>query len=317
MRIVFLGSGEFARPTLDWLSRSEHDVSLVVTQPAKPSGRGRRSTRTPVQALADDLGMEVAEPRDVNAREMIRNIESLGAHLGLVIAFGQKLGAELLGTLPAGFVNLHASLLPKYRGAAPINWAIARGEERSGCTVFKIVEKMDAGPILVSHSTAIEPEETAGELHDRLAGIGVDTTRAALELFEDNQLPGGTPQDETGASSAPKLSKAKGLIRFDRPAADVANHINGMTPWPGATTRFHGSGDRWENVQIVRARRAEDSSPPDSVPGTIGERLYVSADDGFVEILEIKPSSGRIMTWGEYVNGRHVVTGDTFEALEP
>ena len=243
---------------------------------------------------------------------MVEQIRSLDARVGLVVAFGQKLGPELLSTAPGGFINLHASLLPKYRGAAPINWAVVHGEEKSGCTVFRIVERMDAGPMLSTRWTYLKPEETAGELHDRLAGVGVDAVQAALELYADDQLPEGTPQVEAGASKAPKLKKSDGVVRFDRPARDVSHFICGMTPWPGATARFEADDGRWEDLQIVRARPAESVAQTELSPGTIDERLYVAARDGLVEILEVKPSSGRIMSWQDYVNGRHVSAGDMF-----
>lgn len=312
MRVIFLGSGAFAEPTLRWLHESDHEVPLVVTQPARAAGRGRRVTRTPVRAVAEELGMAVLEAQCINEPEHIERVRALHAHVGVVIAFGQKLSDELLSAMAAGCINLHASLLPKYRGAAPINWAVVHGEERSGCTVFRIVERMDAGPILVSRWTAIKPEETAGELHDRLARIGVDAVQAALEMHAGAAVPPVEPQDEAQATLAPKLKKTDGIINFNKPADRVASHILGMTPWPGATTQFHAQEGRWENVTIVRARPAESTDEPTTDPGTIDERRYVAAADGFVEILEIKPSSGRIMAWPEYVNGRHVQAGDWF-----
>src|SRR3989304_4518648 len=183
MRIVFLASGAFAQPTLRWLAQSRHEVALVVTQPARGSGRGRHVTRTPVNALAEELGLEPLEAEDVKAPDAVSRLCRLEGRAGLVIAFGQKLGPELLTMMPGGCITLHASLLPKYRGAAPINWAVVRGEEKTGCTVFRITNRMDAGPILVTRWTEIKPEETAGELHDRLAGIGGDAMKAAMELF--------------------------------------------------------------------------------------------------------------------------------------
>jgi len=312
MRIVFLASGGFAQPTLRWLAQSQHEVALVVTQPAKGSGRGQHLTRTPVRAMANELGLDTLEAENVNAPDVIARLSSLEARVGLVIAFGQKLGPELLTSMPGGCINLHASLLPKYRGAAPINWAVARGEEKTGCTVFRITNRMDAGPILVTRWTEIKPEETAGELHDRLAGIGVDAVKAAVELFDGESIPAGTPQNENDATLAPKLSKADGIVDFNRPASKVAHHICGMTPWPGASARFEADEGRWENVAFLRARRAQDPYAPSDSPGTIDARRYVAARDGFVEILEIKPSSGRSMTWQDYVNGRHVSPGDRF-----
>ncbi len=320
MRVVFLGSGAFALPTLRWLAGSGHDIPLVVTQPARAAGRGLRTTRTPVRALAEELNLPVHEAENVNQPERDPRIRDLRADLGLVIAYGQKIGEDFRSSLPAGCINLHASLLPKYRGAAPINWAIIRGEERTGCTVFRLVDRMDAGPMLTSRWTLIKPEETTGELHDRLAAIGVDAVQDAMRLFADGRVPEGTSQNEAEATRAPKLQKSDGLVRFDRPAIEVAHHICGVTPWPGAATRFTAKEDRWENVLLCRARQAEDASSPKIPPGTIDERRYVAAPDGFVEILEIKPSSGRLMTWPEFVNGRHVAAGDRFltpEAIPP
>ncbi len=316
MRLVFLASGAFARPTLRWLHESAHQVVLVVTQPARGSGRGRKTTRTPVQAMAEDFGLETLAVENVNDPSVVATIASLDARVGLVIAFGQKLGADLMSTLPGGFINLHASLLPNYRGAAPINWAIINGEERTGCTVFRIVERMDAGPVLVSRWTAIKPEETTGELHDRLAGVGVDAVQAALDLYDGGALPDGEAQDHARATLAPKLKKSDGLIDFHRSATTVARHICGMTPWPGARARYVSVEGRWENVTITRARVAENHAAPKIAPGTIDARRYVAAIDGFVEILEVKPSSGRDMRWSDYVNGRHVAEGDTFVSLE-
>lgn len=312
MHIIFLGSGAFALPTLQWLTESDHHIRLVVTQPARPSGRGRRMTPTAVRGFAEKCGIESLEVEDVNAPTILDRLRSLGGHVGVVVAFGQKLSSDLLKILPAGFINLHASLLPRYRGAAPINWAILRGEPRTGCSVFRIVERMDAGPLLVSRSTAIEPEETAGELHDRLAELGVEAVRAALQTFADDVLPEGQPQDQTMATYARKLAKADGVIRFDRPARDVVRHILGMSPWPGASTRFCGADGRQERVTLTRARCVNAPRPPDLSPGTIDERRYVAAGDELVEILDVQPSSGRRMTWSEYVNGRHVEPGDTF-----
>lgn len=312
MRILFIGSGAFALPTLRWLAHSEHELSLTVTQPARPSGRGRRELRTPVGALANRLGLQVLETEDINAASVVDKFRTLDVRLGLMIAFGQKLGADLLNSIPGGCVNLHASLLPKYRGAAPINWAILRGEKRTGCTVFRVVERMDGGPVLTTRWTEIKPHETAGELHDRLAVIGVDAVQAALEEYEDGAAPPGVHQVEEDATYAPKLAKSDGLVRFDRSAVDVANHIRGMSPWPGAAARYQAADGRSEKVNMVRARCVEGESAPAIAPGVIDERRHVAARDGFVEILEIHPSSGRVMSWADFVNGRHVVSGDSF-----
>ena len=237
MRILFVGSGEFALPTLRRLVDGGHEVPLIVTQPAKPSGRGRRTQATPVRDLAEELGIKSIEPDDVNALEIVSRIKSLDARLGVVVAFGQKLGPGLLQAMPGGCLNLHASLLPALRGAAPIHWAIVRGAARTGCTVFRVVKRMDAGPILATCETAIDPQETTGALHDRLAKLGVEAVQEAIAQFEGGEIPSGTPQDDALATPAPKLKKADGFIHFDRPTREVLNRIRGMTPWPGAAAQ--------------------------------------------------------------------------------
>jgi methionyl-tRNA formyltransferase len=326
MRIVVLASGAFAEPTLRWLAKGPHEIALVVTQPARESGRGRRVTPTPVRLLADELGLPCLEAENVNAPETVSKLWSLEARLGLVIAFGQKLGAGVLGAFPAGCINLHASLLPKLRGAAPINWAIARGERETGCTVFRLVERMDAGPILAQSAAPIGTEETAGELHDRLAELGVEVVRDSLALLERAETHPGKPQDESLATHAPKLTKADGVINFDQAGDIVVRHIRAMTPWPGATTTFHAADGRWENVTILRARSASpldkgELGPASPLPkggqrgvspGSLDDQLHIATGDGLLEVLEIKPSSGRAMSWQDYRNGRRVQPDDRF-----
>ncbi len=316
MKVVLFASGEFSLPTFQWLVYQGHEIPLVITQPPRPAGRGKKLAATPISVVARARGLIVEEPENVNEAGVIAFLRRQEAQLGLVIAYGQKLGAEVLSTFPAGCINLHASLLPKYRGAAPINWAILQGEEKSGCTVFRLVERMDAGPVLSSRWTWIKPEEIAGELHDRLAAIGVDAVDAALSQFADGRIPEGTPQDESNATRAPKLDKKAGYVRFDQPAAAVARHICGMTPWPGAMSRFHSLDGRWEFVSLSRARAAEHPRKASEAPGTLDPRLYAATSEGYLELLEVKPASGRLMSWRDYVNGRHVHPGDRFAPVE-
>ncbi len=316
MRLVVLATGEFAVPTL----RSLHggggqEIACVVTQPDRARGRGRKTTPTPAKECALELGYEVIEAPDVNDPAMVARIAAYGAALGLVVAFGQKLGDALLEAFPQGCINLHASLLPKYRGAAPYQWAVIRGEERSGVTVFRLSSRMDAGPILATRWTLIKPEETAAELHDRLAQIGPDAVADALDLYAHGRIPAGQSQDAEQATKAPKLTKQDGHIDFRQPAEVLASRICGLWSWPGALCDFVSEdGGRRERVILARARVAEAGGTP-RTPGIIDTRLFVSTADGFVELLELKPQSGRLMTWSEFVNGRHVKAGDRFESL--
>lgn len=312
MRLVFLGSGEFAVPTLRWLTTSAHEVPLVVTQPARESGRGRRVTPTPVAQCAKQLQLPLLEVENVNDPAVVSQLWSLEARVGLVIAFGQFLGDGVMSAFPCGCVNLHASLLPKYRGAAPIQWAVAAGERETGVTVFRIVKRMDAGPILAQASTPIGTEETAGELHDRLAELGVGVVDQTLaQLSTDN--PTGRNQVESQVSLARKLVKRDGFVDFGKNVEEILRHVRAMTPWPGAVARFEGVDGRWENVALLRVRAA---SGPRGEVGVIDHRFLVGAKDGFIEIVELKPSSGRAMSWADYRNGRRVSPGDRFTLPE-
>jgi methionyl-tRNA formyltransferase len=255
---------------------------------------------------------------------MTARLKSLSADLAYVAAFGQKIGRELLGAFPVGIINLHASLLPALRGAAPINWAIINGDDMTGVTVFRLVEKMDAGPVLMQRRTEIGDTETADELHDRLARIGCDAVRATLELLAAQPETPGTPQDAAKATIAPKLSKRDGHIRFDQTAATIADRICGLWGWPGASCRYVSAdrrsaatgGRRDEIVTLARARRHEGDGAVSGEPGRLTDILTVQTAAGELEILEIKPAGGRLMAWQDFVNGRHVAPGDSFISIE-
>ncbi len=316
MRILFVGSGDFAEPTLHYLAE-EHDVAAVVTQPPRKAGRGRRVRATPIHARAKEHNIPVIEAADVNKPDLVRRLATLECRLGVVIAFGQKLGPELLAAVPAGFVNLHASLLPKYRGAAPFQWAVINGEEKAGVTVFRLTSGMDAGPILSQRWTYLKPDETAAELHDRLARIGPDAVRAAVDLFANDAIPEGEAQDPNLVTRAPKLRKVDGYIDFTQPARRLAHFVCGMWSWPGATCDFEArDGSRRERVTLARAR-VGDADPAPLEPGELDARLFVATGDAWLELLEIKPAGGRVMTWEEYVNGRHVKVGDRLVRIRP
>ncbi|UCG15709.1 MAG: methionyl-tRNA formyltransferase [Phycisphaerales bacterium] len=314
MRMLFVGSGDFAGPTLHYLAR-EHEVATVVTQPARKAGRGRSLRPTAVRALAEQYGIPLIEAEDVNAPPIVAQLSATGAELGVVVAFGQKLGPELLASVPAGFINLHASLLPKYRGAAPYQWAVINGEEKAGVTVFRLTSVMDAGPILTQRWTSIKPAETAAELHDRLAHIGPDAMRAAVDEFADGRIPEGQPQDPAEVTQAPKLKKKDGAVDFSRPADQLAHFVCGMWSWPGASCAFESKDGRKQERVILARARVGDPGPAGISPGELDARLFIATAGAWLELLEIKPAAGRVMTWQEYVNGRHVKPGDRFVTI--
>lgn len=316
MRVLFIASGEFACPTLTALHQASVDICCVITQPDRPTGRGRHLSPTPVKRCALELGLPVMEAPDINDQGIIEHVGSAKAVVGVVVAFGQKIGPLFRSTMPGGCINLHASLLPRNRGAAPFQWAVIRGEPVTGVTVFKLTDRMDAGPILKTVETPIGETETASELHDRLSEMGPGAVADALDLFADGNIPDGTPQDDALATKAPKFKKDDGRIRFAEPADVLARRINGLWSWPGAVCRFlSADASRDEVVTLARAKAIGSESPSGRF-GYLNEQLHVAASPGHVEILEIKPQSGKLMSWQAFANGRHVRPGDRLVPVE-
>ena len=313
MRVIFFGSGEFAVPSLRKLANMDHEVAAVVTQPDRPAGRGKKTVPTPISLRAEVEGLPVEKCANVNEPAFVAKLRDLRADLGVVAAFGQKMLEPVRTVFPGECVNLHASLLPKYRGAAPIHWAILAGEKRTGVTVFRLVDRIDAGPILVQRETLIGPGETTGELHDRLAGIACDALAATLELFERDPLPPGGPQDETLVTRAPKLDKSDGYLRFDEPAERIALRCRAMSPWPGARCQYVGQSGKSEVVTFHEV--AVVPKPSSDPPGTITDVLTVAATAGTLEIHSLQPAGKRVMSWQDFVNGRQVRPQDRFETL--
>jgi len=314
MRVIFFGSGDFGAPALRWLANSKHDVVAVVTQPDRPAGRGKQLQATPVAERAILESFDLLKLDDVNSDRTIATLREYKADIGVVIDFGQKLFAEVRSLFPSQCINVHASLLPKYRGAAPIARAILNGETKTGVTVFRLVDRMDAGPMLVKRETMIGPFETAEELHGRLAGVACDALDAALKLHEQTPLPPGEVQDESQATQAPKLSKAEGRIDFTQPAEAIGRYCRGLWPWPGARCRFVGTDGRAVDVTLssATATPVETTEPP----GTITPILTVATGRGTLEIHALQPAGKRVMGWQDFVNGRRVQPGDRFVSLE-
>jgi methionyl-tRNA formyltransferase len=313
MRVVYFGSGEFAVPALRWLLNSPQEVAAVVTQPDRPAGRGKKAMPTPVGQIAETKGLIVHKIEDANDPAFVEAMIALRADLGIVAAFGQKLHPPLRGAFAGECINIHSSLLPKYRGAAPINWAILNGEPKTGVSVFRIVDRMDAGPVLVRRETMIGSTETAEELHDRLAGVACDAIGVTLELLERDPHAPGEPQDESLATRAPKLTKTDGMLRFDEPAERIALRCRAMWSWPGARCVYRGTDGRAEEVTIATATAMPTQAG--EPPGTITSLLTVATVQGTLEIHGLKPAGKRVMSWQDFVNGRHVRAGDRFEGL--
>jgi methionyl-tRNA formyltransferase len=316
MNIVYLGSGQFGLPCLEAIAHSSHKITLVVTQPAQPAGRGRKSTPTPVAGWATANSVPVIEAADVNTREILDNLHSSKPDILVVIAFGQKISAQVTAIAPKGAINVHASLLPKYRGAAPINWAIVNAETETGISIITVAEKMDAGDILSQCRTDIDGEESAGELHDRLAKLA-----APLLVMTIDQVAAGTAiyrkQDESKATRAPKLKKSDGFLDFAEPAEVLHRKMLGFWPWPGATAVYKSKKSaRTERVTFAKAEILRTANPENTPPGTIDENLNVICGKNRLQIMKLKPENSRLMTFADFVNGRGVSPGDRFVSIE-
>lgn len=254
MRIVFMGTPEFGVPSLKKLHDSGHEIVLVVTQPDRPAGRGRRVSRSAIKRAALDLKLPIAQPESVNADDFVAHLQEIRPDLIVVVAFGQILSEELLGVPSAGSVNLHASLLPRYRGVAPINWVIVKGEAETGVTTMFMARKVDAGEIILTRTTPIGDRETAGELSSRLSAMGAELLAETVELIARGEAPR-RKQDPELASYARKLKKSDGEIDWAEPVVRVFDRIRGMTPWPGAYT-WYAAGCSACSARSPEPRRA-------------------------------------------------------------
>jgi len=292
--ILFAGSGEFGSPTLRALVDAGHKVIHVFTQPDRPAGRGKKLTCTPIASLAMELGLPVTRTADINAEPLPP------ADLLIVIAFGQKIAEPVVHHPRLGSLNLHSSLLPKYRGAAPINWAIINGDSVTGNSIIRLANKMDAGAILAQSTLTIGESETAGELHDRLA-----TTGAPLMLSLVNQLQNGTAieaeQDHSQATIAPKLSRETAMLDWTKPAGVLSRQINGLSPWPGCRVSLMDGDKEIAKLTLVRSRPAHSAGEP----GIIQSDGTIAAGDGkSVETVEVQPEGKRPMRLSDFKNGR-------------
>lgn len=307
MRIVFMGTPEAAVPTLKRLVADGHEIVAVWTQPDKPSGRGNRVAPSPVKKLALAQGLPVHQPARIRTAESQALFASLSADLAVVVAYGRILPVEFLGAPKRGCLNVHFSLLPLYRGAAPVNWAIVNGEEKTGVTTMFIEEKLDSGPILLQRETRIGEMETAPELMGRLAEMGAELLGETLAQL--NEITP-RPQHDRDATFAPMLRKENGLIDWSKNAFAVGRTIRGLQPWPNAYT--HHQTHRLI-VWRAKAARAELSN---AVPGEVvtsqGDDLIVKCGgETMLRLIEVQPEAKRRMIVRDFMNGTHLKVGDT------
>ena len=316
MKIVFAGTPALAIPTLTALLDSAHEVSLVVTQPDRPAGRGRKLVAPPVKTIALSRGIPVIQPSSINNPESVEAIRDVQPDAIVVFAYGKRLLPRVL-TLPRlGCFNIHASLLPRHRGAAPINYAILCGDEETGLTIQHMAERIDAGAILFQRTLLIGERETAGELSDRLAALAAEAVVPVLDGLEAGMLKEQT-QDSALVTEAPSLRKADGNIPWERSAVEIDRFVRAMTPWPGAFTFRHTEqkedGDR---VILLDVRPIIDSDQAmQAAPGNVvraDEKLLVATGEGFLSVERLKPSGAKEMDAAAYLRGHCVAVGDCF-----
>jgi methionyl-tRNA formyltransferase len=327
MRIVMMGTGGFAEPTFRALLASSHQVVGLVTQPDRAAGQERGSTRQTgpsLKSIALEHGVPVFQPESVNTPEGIAGVQAFQPELLVVAAYGQILSKDVLAIPPHGGINVHASLLPKYRGAAPIAWAIYHGEKQTGVTIIRMSVYLDAGDMVAQEAIDVGPEETAGELEGRLAPLGARLALQVADQIAVGTSIQGTKQDKAQATKAPKLTKEHGLIDWNRTAEQVCNQIRAMQPWPTAYTFLHRSGQPSLRVIINHAIafpvRYDPAVPPGSVfvdkafPGS----LFVTAglihpeERSVVEVEELQPSGKRRMRAAEFLRGHPIHSGARF-----
>ena len=307
MKLVFCGTPRFAVPSLERLATAGHDLQLVVTQPDRPQGRGMELAAPPVKQTAMHLGLPVTQPEKIkNNQEFRAELEALRPDAVIVVAYGRIIPDWMLHLPGYGNINVHASLLPKYRGAAPIQWAIARGETVTGVTTMKIDEELDTGDILLKREIEIRPDDTAVTIAPRLAELGADLLVETLEQLQRGALQP-VPQDDSQATLAPILKKEDGLIDFNRSAREIHNRLRGFQPWPGAYTGFRG-----KNLKILKARVSDPAVPLD--PGGLqvkGNALFVGCGNASgLDLLQVQPEGKKAMPARDFISGYHPAQGE-------
>jgi methionyl-tRNA formyltransferase len=304
LRLIFMGTPDFAVPTLTELVGRGYDVAAVYTRAPKPAGRGMDLQPTPVERTARQFGLPVFTPNTLRSAEAQTEFAARGADAAVVVAYGLILPKPVLDAPPLGCFNVHASLLPRWRGAAPINRAVMAGDRESGVTIMKMDEGLDTGAMAMAERIPIGPDMTAGELHDRLAHLGAQRMPIVLGALERGSLEL-TPQPEAGVTYAAKIDKAETRVDWSKPAAEVHNHIRGLSPFPGAWCEFPGEAGS-VRVKPLRTTRADGAGPPGAV---LDDQLTIACGDGAIRILELQRAGRQRMQADAFLRGTPLAAG--------
>ena len=304
LRVIFMGTPDFSVPALSEILNAGHELVAVYTQPPRPAGRGMGARKSPIHALADDLGLPVFTPEQLKSEAEQERFANHGADVAIVVAYGLILPKEVLDAPVHGGLNLHASLLPRWRGAAPIQRAIMAGDNETGVMIMRMDEGLDTGPVCLGERVTIGADMTAGELHDMLARQGGDLLVRALAALERGSLDC-KPQTQEGVTYAKKIEKAETRIDWTRPASEVHNHIRGLSPWPGAWFEMEFGG-KTERVKVLRAERASGSGAPGSL---IADSLTIACGSGAVRLLQLQRAGKKPMERQEFLRGVDIAPG--------
>ncbi len=329
MRIVLFGTGPFAVPSFEALIDSTHDVVALVTRPVANSGKRRKTAENPTRDLGIQRNLEIFDPVSINTSEAIERLLSLEADLFVVCDYGQILSCDALAAARLGGINLHGSLLPSYRGAAPIHWAIYNGDDVIGVTIIHMTARLDGGPCLIRASIPVGPEDTTESIEPRLAELGVPCVVEAIEMLEkwDGQSVIGEIQDQTLATKAPRLKRGDGDIDFNRAASDIVNQIRAFQPWPGTFTEWTPQGKKPIRLiiqQAVVANKEEltggptpviDANLPEATPGQViaadKQYLIVQTGNGWLRLLKVQPAGKKPMPIADFLRGNPPAVGDS------
>ncbi len=304
MRIVFMGTPRVAALSLERLVHSPHTVAGIVTQPDRPVGRGQKPAPSPVRSVAEKHGAPVLAPEKIRDPAFLTALTAWSPDIIVVVAYGRILPRQILELAPHGCLNVHYSLLPKYRGAAPVAWAVVNGEEKSGVTTMQLVEKMDAGSILLQREIAVSADETTASLQEKLAPIGADLLLETLAAIADGTVAPKS-QDEASATYAPMIKKEDGKIDWSLPAAAIERRVRGFTPWPSAYTQFQGT-----LLKIHRARVVEgESGAPGEVVRASRSDLWVATGNGALALDEVQLENRKRVSAAEFLNGSRIEKG--------
>ncbi|MEK7829288.1 MAG: methionyl-tRNA formyltransferase [Deltaproteobacteria bacterium] len=308
LRIVFMGTPEFAVPSLRALIEVGENVVAIITQPDKPKGRGKKLTTPPVREAALKYNIPVFQPEKIKDEPFITAIRNFSPDVISVVAYGKILPKAILDIPPKGCINVHASILPKYRGAAPINWAIINGEKETGITTMLLDEGMDTGDMLLTEKVEIRNDDTASSLHDRLKYIGADLLIKTIKGIKSETIRP-IPQDDSQATYAPMLKKEDGRIDWTMKTEEIKNLIRGLNPWPGAYTRWDG-----KQIKIFKAEvEAGVKEEPGTVINISTEGIFVATGKGILLIKELQPENKNRMTASEFIKGYRIVKGQIFD----